>query len=107
MRAHVERNQVTGKDGWNNPLPPQFVAVGVLPCFAWSKASRELVDGQKTAMVEDVRAMFAIGADINENDEIASITDRAGTVLFLDRFRVEGPLQFKHNHLEAALKRIS
>ncbi len=107
MRAHVERNQATGKDGWNNPVAAQFAPIGVLPCFAWSNNSREVVDGQKTAMIEDARALFALGADINENDEIASITDRAGSVLFHDRFRVEGPVQFKHTHLEAALKRIS
>lgn len=108
MRAQIERNQVTGKDAWNNPQAPQMAPIGApLPCFAWSDASRELVDGQKTALVEDMRAMFAVGADIAEADEIANITDRGGTVLHAGRWRIEGRVQFKHNHLEAALKAIS
>ena len=107
MRAAVERNQATGTDGWNNPVAPDFAPVGTLPCFIWSTASRELVDGQKTAMIEDVRGLFALGADLAEGDEIASVTDRAGNVLIAGRLKVEGPVQFKHTHLEAALRRIS
>ena len=108
MRAQIERNQATGKDAWNAPVAAVMTPIGApIACFAWSDQSRELVDGQKTALVEDMRAMFAIGADIAEGDEIADITDRAGTVLHVGRWRIEGRVQFKHNHLEAALKAIS
>ena len=107
MRAAVERDQATGTDAWNNPVAPDYQPVGTLHCFIWSNASRELVDGQKTAMIEDVRGLFALGANLAEGDEIASVTDRAGTVLIAGRLKVEGPVQFKHTHLEAALRRIS
>lgn len=108
MRAQVERNQATGRDQWNQPAAPDFAAVGdPLPCFVWSEKSAEIVDGVKTAMVGDFRALFALGADINEADELDGVKDRAGVVLIDGRLRVEGPVERKHTHLEANLKRVS
>jgi hypothetical protein len=108
MRAAVERNQETGKDAWGQPLPPNFQSTGdSLPCFVWAETSAEIVDGKKTAMIGDFRALFALGADLDEADEIAGVTDRAGAVLISGRLRVEGPVQRKHTHLEASLKRVS
>lgn len=106
MRALVERNQASGRDSWNNPVAPDFQPLGILRCFVWSNSSREIVDGDKTAMVEDMRALFALSADIAEHDEIAGITDAKGNSLIAGRLKVEGPVQRKHTHLEAALKRI-
>lgn len=107
MRALVERNQATDKDAWSQPVAEDFVSIGApLPCFAWSPSAREIVDGDKSGQVEDVRALFALGADIAERDELSAITSAKGVVLFPGRLRVEGPVQFKHNHLEAALRRV-
>ncbi|MED5546198.1 MAG: hypothetical protein VYD90_13190 [Pseudomonadota bacterium] len=107
MRAVVERKTATGKDAWGAPIGGVFTPVGEpVACFIWSKQSRELVDGAKTALIEDVRGLFALGADLQAGDEIASVTDRKGTVLIAGRLKVEGPPQFKHNHIEAALQRI-
>ena len=107
MRAAVERNQATGTDAWGAPVGAQFASIGEpVACFIWSKQSRELVDGSKTALIEDVRGLFALGADLQAGDEIASVTDRKGTVLIAGRLKVEGKPQFKHTHIEAALQRI-
>ncbi len=106
MRALLERNLASGTDSWGNPVAPDFQPLGILRCFVWSSSSRETVDGDKTAMIEDMRALFALGADIAEHDEIASITDAKGNTLIPGRLKVEGPVQRKHTHLEAALKRI-
>lgn len=106
MRAHVERAVSPGRDRWNNPLPGAFAPLAVLRCFIWSTSSRKIVDGDKTAMVEDVRGMFELAADLTEGDEIAQVADRRGKVLIAGRLRVEGPVQRKHTHLEAALRRI-
>ncbi len=106
MRADVERDQATGTDSWGNPTVPDFQPLGTLKCFAWSTSSREIVDGDKTAMVEDMRVMFALDADIEEGDEISAIKDRQGTVIIPGRLKVDGPVQRKHTHLEAALMRI-
>lgn len=107
MRALVERNVAVGKDGWGQSTAPDFQPHGILACFVWSSASREIVDGDKTAMIEDMRGLFPRGADLAEDDEISAVTDARGAIIIPGRLRVEGPVQFKHNHLEAALKRIS
>ena len=106
MRAEMERNQATGTDGWGNPLPPDYQPNGTLKCFAWSNQSREIVDGQVSALVEDMRAMFALDADIAVDDEISAVTDAAGTEIIPGRLRIEGAIQRKHTHLEVALKRL-
>ena len=106
MRAEVERNTAPGDDAWGNPVAPVFTAVATLPCFVWSRARREVVDGKKTAIIEDLRAMFPLGADIAERDEIARVTDRIGTEILAGRFRIEA-IQRKHRHLEAALERVA
>lgn len=108
MRATVERNTATGTDAHGNPVAPVFaeIAASPLACFVWSNASRELVGDDRTAMIEDMRALFALGADIAEGDEIASVADRQGNEIIPGRLRVEGPVQRKHTHLEAALKRV-
>lgn len=107
MRAVVQRNTATGKDAWGQPAPATWSTAGTVRCFAWSNQSRELVDGDKSAMIEDIRIMVALGADLREDDEITAITDRNGNVLIPGRLRVEGPVQRKHTHQEAALKRVA
>ncbi|MEL6738966.1 MAG: hypothetical protein AAFO28_08575, partial [Pseudomonadota bacterium] len=77
-----------------------------LPCFAWSKSGRELVDGSKTAIIEDLRVMIGLNSDLKEGDEITEVRLRDGTVIIEGRLKVEGAVQFKHNHREAALQRI-
>lgn len=107
MRALVERNVAAGSDPHGNPVAPVFAPLATLPCFVWSTASRELVGDERTAMIEDMRALFALGADIDEGDEIARVTDRRGAEIIPGRLRVEGPAQRKHSHVEVALRRVS
>ncbi len=107
MRAVVERNGATGKDPWGGAVAPAFSAIGTIRCFAWSNQSREIVDGDKSAMLEDLRLMAPLGSDLTEDDELVAITDRLGNVLIPGRLKVDGPVQRKHTHVEAALKRLS
>lgn len=107
MRAAIERNQATATDAWGNPVEPDFQSIGdPIKCFVWSNSARKLVDGAKTALIEDMRAMFALGADVKAGDEITSITNRMGVEIVPGRLKLEGPVQYKHNHLEVALQRI-
>lgn len=106
MRAAIERSTAAGTDAWNNPVAELFAPLATLPCFVWSNTAREIKDGDKLARVEDLRAMFALGADLRAEDEISAVTDRRGAVIIAGRLRIEGPPQRKHTHLEAALKRI-
>lgn len=107
MRAQVERNQATAKDGWGGDVEPDYQPIGdPLPCFVWTPSERAVRDGSKTAMIGTMRGLFALGADIAEGDELPSVTDRAGQVLIAGRLKVQGEVQFKHTHLEADLRRI-
>jgi hypothetical protein len=106
MRAQLQRNSATGTDPRGQALPPVWTTAGTLRCFVWSKASREVVDGDKTAMIEDVRGLFALGTDITEGDRLVAVTDLGGVVRIAGPLEVEGPVQHKHNHLEAALRRV-
>ena len=105
MRALVERDTASGTDAYGHPVKPVFTTLATLACFVWSKQRREVVDGGKSAMVEDLRAIFALDANLAEGDEIASVQDRLGVVTLSGRFQVEA-IQRKHTHLEAALLRV-
>lgn len=107
MRAMVERNVATGVDNWGHPVAPVFQPHAVVPCFAYTPASKDVIDGDKVATMQDVRIMFAIGIDIKAADEISAITNKAGSILFAGRFRIEGPVQYKHNHVEASLRKVA
>ncbi len=108
MRAHVERNQESGTDNWNSPAAPTFAPIGApLPCFVWSNQTRKLVDGGKTAVIEDMWALFGLDAGIRAGDQISTVTNRRGIELIPGRLTIEGEVQIKHTHLEVALRRIA
>ncbi len=106
MRAIVERDTSAGTDDFGQPVKPVFTAHGTFPCWVWSRADREIVDGNKSALIEDFRAMFPKGTDVVAGDEITNITDRLGTVLYAGRFQIE-TMQFAHDHLEAGLEAVA
>lgn len=108
MRAAIERDTATANDSWGGPVAPNFVSTGEpLHCFAWSTSSSQSIDGSKTAEIEHFRAMFALGADVKPGDVITSITDRRGVEIIPGRLLVEPPVQRKHSHLEATMRRIA
>ena len=76
-----------------------------LPCRAWAKVRKEVIDGDKTAILEDIRAIFARDASVTEDDRIANIKDRLGTVKFTGPFDVV-TIAPRKNHIEAMLERI-
>ncbi len=106
MRAVIERNTATAEDTYGHPVTPVFEAHATIPCWIWSRQRREVVDGSKTAVIEDLRVMFPLGADVQAGDKITSITDRRGAEIMAGEFMIE-PVQRKLNHLEAALERVT
>lgn len=105
MRADVERDTASGTDPFGLPVKPIFTVLATIPCFMYSKTRREVVDGAKSAQVEDLRALFPLNADIKEGDEIAAIKDRLGVIILSGRFQVEA-IQRKHKHVEISLLRV-
>ena len=89
----------------DNPPKAGALVLSTLPCFVWSQARREVVDGGKSALVEDMRGLFPLTADLREGDEISAVQDRLGAELLSGRFEVEA-IQRKHTHIEAFLQRV-
>ena len=106
MRAVVTRNTATGDDDFGHPIKPDFTAHGTFPCRAWSNTDREVVDGDKQALVEDFRAMFPTDADVVGGDRITRIHDRRGKTLVPGLFDLE-TMSFAHDHQEARLQVVA
>ncbi len=106
-RAIIERNAEQGVDPDGHPLPAIWEPYLTLACRAYTKVRKEVIDGDKTAQIEDIKALFSLNDndDLSEDYRITNITDRQGAVLF------SGPLdiisvQRRSNHFEASLDRI-
>lgn len=110
MVAHVERSAAGDKDSWGGPVAPDYQPHGELRCFAWAPkvGVDAIVEGQKVAIKQDVRMMFALSGDLLPGDLIAKITNRDGSEIhFRGPLRVEGEIDFKHTHREVALVRVA
>lgn len=106
-RAVIERNTATDTDPDGQPVAPSWEPWLQLPCRAYTKMRKEVLDGDKTAMVEDLKALFSLEseADLSEDCRIENILDRRGTVLFAGPIDIL-TIQRRDNHLETSLDRI-
>lgn len=81
-RATIGRDTSSGTDDWNRPIPPVFtIQPKTIACRAWSKSRRHVNDDGKETLIEDIRALFPKGADIQTGDRV-TINDRRGTLTF-------------------------
>ena len=105
MRADLERNTEQDTDDYGHPATPDFSVIGRIATWVYSKARREITDGDKSTVVEDVRAFFAVGADVQQGDEISNIRDRLGQIVMAGRYRIE-TIQRKRRHQQAELLKV-
>lgn len=100
-RATVERDAAAGRDGWNNPLPPDFqVHEAEQPCDFWV-ATEELVTGPNVnAAIERSRMLIPKTADLVIGDEISSVRDQDGTTISPGRLKVVADLRMEPTHRE-------
>lgn len=107
QRADIERDTATGENAYgHDPAPVWTVHVSNAPCWVWSRQRRETVDGRKTVIIEDLRAMVPVDADIKTGDRFASVKDRRGQEVLAGPLTIE-TLQYKRLHIEAALERVT
>ena len=106
MRATVER-PTSGTDAWGNESAPTWSVhpSNPIPCWAWVKSAREIIDGDKVATVRDFRLMMPSGTDITERDKIANISDRMGAVLFPGPIGID-TVERQPGHLELMLQSV-
>jgi hypothetical protein len=97
-RATIERlthsSPGATEDEWGHAAAPEGEGdweelEAAVPCRVWYSSEREVTDGDKTAAIEDRRAIMPLGTDVTEGDRILSVTDRRGNELFAGPIRIE------------------
>lgn len=105
-RAEVERDGALGTDSWGNPNEPDWAThITSLPCRTWFDSEREVFDGNKSAAIENRKVIVPLGTDITEDDRIAQVTDRLGSVLFTGPAKIES-LGRRADHLVLMLEEV-
>ena len=105
MRADIQNNTAVTTDAYGNPIPPVWAALSTIACLAYTKIRKEIIDGNKIVLVEDLKALFPLKAVVIEAHRIANIKDRLGVVLFAGPLSIR-TIQRRRNHLEITLDRI-
>lgn len=104
-RATIQRSS-SGTSDWNVEDDPTWADhLTALPCRAWATAGREAVANSNTpVVVEDWRMIVPLDTDVTENDRVAIVTDRSGTVLAGAQIR---SVLRNQDHLELLLVRAN
>ena len=106
MRAVLQVDDNAGTvDELNQPVAPDWETDRNIPCYAWTQMKKQVIDGNKLAIVEDFRAMVPRGTAIADEDRLLNITDRQGVEIFAGPIRIEA-MQVRKDHLELILKTI-
>jgi hypothetical protein len=103
-RTTIERDQAGADSSWGGTATPDWQPLLTgQPCRLWFKAGRQVVDGAKTAAIEDFRLLLPVDVDVTTRDRVGSVTDRLGRVI------MEGPMLIdtvgrRRDHLAVMLK---
>jgi hypothetical protein len=106
-RCTIERDaNLASEDGWGDQDSPDWKAhLEDVPCRATVDASREPVNEENTAVIEDRRVSVALGTDVTTRDRVGAVTDRKGNTIYEGPSGIEGILTYP-DHLELILERI-
>ena len=80
--------------------------VAALPCWLYGSSEREAVGEDTTAVVTDLKMMVPLSATVTEQDRIASVVDRRGTVIEPVLLHVDEVLR-KRSHLQLSLSSVA
>lgn len=105
QRADIERD-ASGSDDWGGQGSPDWQPhLAGVPCHFWTAQGRAVVNGQETAVIEDLRLLLPLGTDIASTDRIGRITDRLGVPIVDGPLLVEAVVQ-RADHLVALVKEV-
>jgi hypothetical protein len=89
MFAIVSRSETPAVDASGHPGKSVFEELsGSIPCRIWSKDRRAINNVGRSVVLEDLRGMFPVGADVQEKDRLR-ILDKQGNVIFPGPIAVE------------------
>lgn len=101
-----DANAGGGDTPWGSDGPPDWQPhITDLPCRVWTNAAREPTETQKTFVVEDRRLAIPLGTDVTEADQLTSVTDVAGNVIYPGPMNITGVLTY-HDHLELLVEQV-
>jgi len=108
QRALVQRATAPATDDSGNPGGPVSWAthIAALACWLYGSVEKEAVSEETTAVVTDLRLMVPLAADVTEQDRIAGVTDRRGTVIEAGILEIDTVLR-KRTHLQLSLTRVT
>lgn len=110
MRAVVERDLAVGEDDWGQkPAPNWTLLHDALPCRVYyetrGREGQRILDGAKTAVIEDPYAIVPARADVAEGDRIVAVNDRRGQRLIDGVLKVQSVLR-RADHLALVLESV-
>lgn len=104
MLAVVERNQTSTSNAWKTPDAEVWAVLATVRCRVFTSSRKELVDEEKSVLVEELRAAVPLGTDVTEKDRVALVKNRAGVTLFAGPLGIDAVQKFE-SHLELVLNR--
>lgn len=106
-RCKIERDNATGTSDWGGPNEPNWVThLASLPCRTWFEADAEVIDGDKSAVIEARKIIVPLGTDVTEKDRVAEVKDRLGNVIFTGPAGVRA-VGRRADHLELTVMEVS
>jgi hypothetical protein len=106
-RADIQRDAGSGGDDWGGQGAQNWQDhLAAQPCYAWFAQGRRVVGAGTDVVVEDLRLLLPLSADVQPSDRIAAISDKRGNVI------VAGPLVIdtvarRRDHQVAFLKEVA
>ena len=105
-RASTERPMPTGaEDPFGNAVTSVTNPLTDHPCYWQAQSERVVRDSSKHVSIAEHLILFPLGTDVQERDQIISITDRRGRPLKSTRLGVL-PVLRREDHIEAEAKEI-
>lgn len=105
MRCTVARHGGTG-DTFGQAAAASPAATSV-PCYWWSGSQSRSADagGPGVTATESEHVLFAPGTDVRQGDQITTVTDHLGDVVFAAvDFRVVEHVAVQRNHIDCTLR---
>lgn len=104
QRCAVERDGAATDDEGNPAAPAWSSHIASLSCrFFHGTAEREVIDSDRSVVVEDSRMYVPLGTDITEADRINGVTDRLGNAIHSGLFNIRAVTR-RATHLELLLQ---
>lgn len=93
-------------DDFGLPAEPSWeTTASDVPCYAWSETKRDIQDGGKHVIQEDLKAMIPRGQPIQDEWRLTSVTDRLGVEIFDGPLLIES-ITVREDHLLLMLRKV-